>query len=134
MFEKFKYIILEWLVNIQIKWLNSASCTSCDINLGCFAFYSTLHRVFAGLFTCLHKGFCQRIQLVCWWVVENAIPTIPLVERWPLLFDSIVFSLSDLSATICHKRLEEVVVGVHFHLRKWLTGRCTVVFYGLIHY
>ena len=37
LFEEFTYIILEWLVNTHIKWLNSARYTSWNIKQDCFA-------------------------------------------------------------------------------------------------
>ena len=77
-----------------------------------------------------------------WQIAKNVFPILfnplqcslhnrmPLVERLLSLFDPIAFSLPDLSVTLCHEILKEVVV--HFHMQNWLIRRCTGLFQGLI--
>ena len=74
LFEEFTYIILEWLVNNHIKWLNFARCTSWDINQSCFAFMKSVLYIgclLDSLHVCI-KYFAGGSR--SWWVVENIIP------------------------------------------------------------
>ena len=53
----FTYIILECLVNTHIKWLNSARCTSWDVNQSCFAFMKPVRYI-----GCLLGSMCVQMK------------------------------------------------------------------------
>ena len=131
------------LLITNIKWLDSARCTSWDINQGCFAFMKPvlyIRCLLGSMHVCINY-FAEKFRSSS--VVENVFPInfnqlfhdcfirLCLWLKCDLHFSIPLFSsLPDLSATVCDERLEEVVV--HFYLQKWLIGRCTVVFQGLI--
>ena len=132
MFKEFTYIILEWLVNTHIKWLNSARLTS-------WALIRLVLHLWSQCFT----------SSVCWALCTPALRIFPgdpgVGGLWKMLFQSssthfykiasshhafgwkVTFTLRShcfFSAGIIRK--------VHVHLQKWLIGRCTGVFQGLI--